>query len=644
MSSKVIVGRYELLEKIGDGGMAVVYKAKDRLLNRLVAVKILKPEYTNDEKFINNFRKESHAAASLSHPNIVSIYDVGREGNINYIVMELVEGKPLSKIIREEAPLNYNRVIDYTKQIASGLSAAHKHGIIHRDVKPHNILVNEDGIAKIADFGIAKAISTTTIVDGTNETVMGSVHYFSPEQARGGYVDEKSDIYSLGIVMYEMLTGEVPFDGDNPVTVALMQINDPLTPPSKLVAGIPPGLERIVIKATDKYQSNRFKSADDVITALNNLDLVSRVVGNSMFIQNEPKPAPQPAPQQREPAPATTSLYTDDEVQEPETKPPVKKKSKKKLIIVLSIIAAVIIGLLIAGYSLGMIGPKDIKVPNFKGKTVEQAERLAEKHDLRIEVVGYEKSNKYDTGEITQQDPDSGFMARKNQKVEVKVSKGSDESLVPNVVGKSEEQASKILEEIGYKVKVREVTSTKPEGEVIKQDPSAGEKAKKGDTITISVSNGKGKEKASVPNLLGCTKDEAESRIRNAGFAVGNVSSGYSDNYSEGTVMEQQYEAGQMVEKGAAISYKLSKGKKSTEGSVNIGVDLTSAPGDDEVVYLTVSVNDEDGPHNAISDRKMNRNDGNITVNVEGKGTGTITVILNGTAVERRKVDFAAGE
>ena len=292
MSSKVIVGRYELLEKIGDGGMAVVYKAKDRLLNRQVAVKILKPEYTNDEKFINHFRRESHAAASLSHPNIVSIFDVGREGNINYIVMELVEGKPLSKIIRDEAPLNYNRVIDYSKQIASGLSAAHKHGIIHRDVKPHNILVNEDGIAKIADFGIAKAISTTTIVDGTNETVMGSVHYFSPEQARGGYVDEKSDIYSLGIVMYEMLTGEVPFDADNPVTVALMHINDPITPPSKLVEGIPPGLERIVLKATDKYQSNRFKSAEEVIDALNNLDLVSRVVGTTMFMGGEITPPP----------------------------------------------------------------------------------------------------------------------------------------------------------------------------------------------------------------------------------------------------------------------------------------------------------------------------------------------------------------
>lgn len=646
MSSKVIVGRYELLEKIGDGGMAVVYKAKDRLLNRQVAVKILKPEYTNDEKFINNFRKESHAAASLSHPNIVSIYDVGKEGNINYIVMELVEGKPLSRIIKEEAPLNYNRVIDYTKQIASGLSAAHKHGIIHRDVKPHNILVNEDGIAKIADFGIAKAVSTTTIVDGTNETVMGSVHYFSPEQARGGYVDEKSDIYSLGIVMYEMLTGEVPFDGDNPVTVALMHINDPITPPSKLVGGIPPGLERIVLKATDKYQSNRFKSAEDVITALNNLDLVSRVVGNSMFVSQEEIPQqkiqPKPEPQ--------GSIYVDPVAEKPvetdrqnEVDPNGQKKKKKKIIIAVIILLVVICGLLIAAYFMGMIGPRDIKVPNLKGKTVEKAQQICESYDLRMEVVGYEKSNKYDTGEITQQDPDSGFMARKYQKIEVKVSKGSDSAVVPQVVGMSEEAATKMLEDLGYKVKVREVTDVKPKGEVLKQDPDAGTKLKKGNTISIDVSDGKGKEEVSVPSLLGLSEEQAKTKLTEAGLSAGNVSEGFSDDYEEGTVMEQQYEAGQKIEEGSSVSFKISKGSKSAEGSVDVDVNLDDAPGDDEIVYLTISVNDDNGAHNVISDRKMNRKDGTVTVNVEGKGKGTITVILNGSAVDRRNVDFSSG-
>ena len=219
MSSRLLSGRYELLEKIGDGGMAVVYKGKDRLLNRFIAIKILRPEFTKDASFVENFKRESQAAAGLSHPNIVSVYDVGKEGNINYIVMELVEGKNLSTIIAEEAPLDYRRVIDLTKQVASALRIAHKNKIIHRDVKPHNIMVTSDGVAKLADFGIAKAVNDATL--STNSKVIGSVHYFSPEQARGNYVDERSDIYSLGIVMYEMLTGRVPFDGDNPVSVAL---------------------------------------------------------------------------------------------------------------------------------------------------------------------------------------------------------------------------------------------------------------------------------------------------------------------------------------------------------------------------------------------------------------------------------------
>ena len=235
MSTRVLAGRYELLERIGSGGMAVVYKARDRMLNRYVAIKILKPEYTKDIKFIENFRRESQAAAGLSHPNVVVVYDVGREGNVHYIAMELVEGEPLSDLIEREAPLDYHRVIEITKQIASALSFAHKHQIIHRDVKPHNIMMTEDGqTAKITDFGIAKAVNSSTLVGNTG-TVMGSVHYFSPEQARGGYVDEKSDIYSLGIVMYEMLTGKVPFDGENPVSVALMHINNESVLPSELV-------------------------------------------------------------------------------------------------------------------------------------------------------------------------------------------------------------------------------------------------------------------------------------------------------------------------------------------------------------------------------------------------------------------------
>ena len=255
MASRVLSGRYELLEKIGDGGMAVVYKGRDKLLNRFIAVKILRPEFTKDATFVENFKRESQAAAGLSHPNIVGVYDVGREGNINYIVMELIDGQTLNKIIEEEAPMDYRKVIDISKQVAAALRVAHKNKIIHRDVKPHNIMITTDGVVKLADFGIARAVNDTTLSTGSK--IVGSVHYFSPEQARGNYVDERSDIYSLGIVMYEMLTGKVPFDGENPVTVALKHINEEIVPPRELEPGIPPALERCVMKATNKYQTKR---------------------------------------------------------------------------------------------------------------------------------------------------------------------------------------------------------------------------------------------------------------------------------------------------------------------------------------------------------------------------------------------------
>ena len=287
MSNKLLAGRYELIEKIGEGGMAVVYKGKDRLLNRYVAIKILRPEFTKDEQFIESFKRESQASARLSHANIVGVYDVGKEGNIHFIVMELIDGKVLSEVIKEKGRIEYKEAISIIRQVASALSLAHKNQIIHRDIKPHNILITSTGVAKLADFGIAKAVSAATIVGGNNK-IMGSVHYFSPEQARGAYVDERSDIYSLGIVLYEMLTGKVPFDGDNPVSIALMHINDPMPSLTKEVPGIPPQLEKIVNKATEKYQSNRYKTVDEMIKDLDDIEFITKVMGKDAFVVDSP--------------------------------------------------------------------------------------------------------------------------------------------------------------------------------------------------------------------------------------------------------------------------------------------------------------------------------------------------------------------
>lgn len=643
MSSKVLAGRYELIEKIGDGGMAIVYKAKDRLLNRSVAVKILKPEYLNDEKFINNFRKESHAAASLSHPNIVSIYDVGREGNINYIVMELVDGKPLSQIIRERAPLDYKLVVNYAKQIASGLAAAHKHGIIHRDVKPHNILINEDGIAKIADFGIAKAISTTTIVDGTNETIMGSVHYFSPEQARGGYVDEKSDIYSLGIVMYEMLTGDVPFDGDNPVSVALMHISDPITPPSKVVDGIPPGLERIVMRATDKFQSNRFKNAEEMIKALDDLTVVSRNVGDSVFIaQDSPnrKTENVKRPAQIGMAGANAGNNMSD-FDRSEYQRPAKKKKKWSVILIL--LLALIGGLAFAGMKLGIIGSANIEVPDFRGKTMEEAREIAEKKNIKVEVSKFDTSEEYSAGQVMSQDPDSGQMVRKNTVIKLVISKGSSNGVVPNVVGMQEDKATELLEGMGYKVKVREVASPKSKGEVVKQDPSPGTKVENGEIITLSISDGKGKEEAKVPSVIGMTESDAKKTLESAGFKVGNVTEKENSQYEKGKVIEQQYEAGSMLEKGKEINLVISKGKKDGGNkTINLYIDYSQA--ENEVFYMTVTLSDEKGTRTVRSNVQRKKSEEGESVSLKGKGKGKVTVIFDNKTIMKRNVNFETGE
>ncbi|MEG0919623.1 MAG: Stk1 family PASTA domain-containing Ser/Thr kinase [Anaerovoracaceae bacterium] len=639
MNNNVIAGRYELIEKIGDGGMAIVYKAKCKLLKRFVAIKILKPEFINDEKLVESFRRESHAAASLSHPNIVSIFDVGREGNIHYIVMELVTGATLSEVINREAPMNYKEVIDIAKQIAAGLSAAHKSGIVHRDVKPHNILITEDGIAKITDFGIARAVSHTTIVDKTNDRVMGSVHYFSPEQAKGNNVDEKSDIYSLGIVIFEMLTGKVPFDGDNPVTIALMQINEPITPPSTFVRGIPPQLEKIVLKATDKYPNNRFKSADEMISAFDNLQLVGRVVGASMYEGNKEN-------YKQKEDDFLKDFDNDDFIEDYEDYKPKKnkapkrkKKSKLKIIIPIAVIA--IIGALVGvGFAFGLFGPKDIKVPDVKGMTYEEAEKTLEDAKLEMEIGEYVYDKEYKIETVCAQDPDDGQMARKGQTVTVNISKGADKGVVPNLVGKTKDEAKRIIEEFGYKLgEIKVVKGEEPKDTVIKQDPTAGSEAAKDNIINIEVSDGEGKEESAVPNLLGMTLGDAKTSLKNEGFKLGKVSYGVSDTYGEGEIMWQQYNSGTKLEKGSAINIRISQGQSST---LDFYVDFSAAK--EDVFYMTVTVSDDNGTRNIITRDQKKKANGGENIKIKGTGKGTITVIFDDETVMQKRVDFSAGD
>lgn len=564
MSNKVLAGRYELFERIGEGGMSVVYKAKDKLLNRFVAIKILKPQFINDHKFIDSFRRESQAAASMSHPNIVNIYDVGREGNIHYIVMELIEGRTLSDYIKDHGQMSYPKVIALSKQIAAALAFAHKNHIIHRDVKPHNVMITPNGTAKITDFGIAKAVNSATIVDNT-DGIIGSVHYFSPEQARGGYVDEKSDIYSLGIVMYEMLTGRVPFDGDNPVNIALMHINGEMVPPSKLVDGVPPALEHIILKCTDKYPVNRYASAEELIEALNNLEFIGSVVGDSVLMGGKTGTIKNMQTQ----GPIAETDYDDGEDEEESRsdknrkngkKEPMDKK-KKLIIIIAAVVAAIVLGLVVA-FATGLLGGKEIEAPSFKGMTLEEAQEAATEYDLKVKKGDEVVSEDVEKGKIVSQDPEEGTKIKTGSTIKVNISKGLGDGDVPNLVGKKQDELASYLEAAGFSLgSVTSEAGEEESGTVIRQDPAAGSTAEKGTAINVVVSDGS-KAQAVVPYLVGKTIGDAQAALKNAGLTIGEVSYDYSSTYAEGEVMWQQYDANAQLDKGTSVKVRVSKGKE----------------------------------------------------------------------------------
>lgn len=576
--SKLLAGRYELIEKIGEGGMAVVYKAKDRLLNRYVAIKILRPEFTQDEQFLDSFKRESQAAAGLQHPNIVSIYDVGRTGNINFIVMELVDGRPLSDFIKENGHLDYKTTIDIAKQVASALAIAHKHQIIHRDVKPHNIMITSDGVAKLTDFGIARAVSKATMVADTSK-IIGSVHYFSPEQARGAYVDERSDIYSLGIVMFEMLTGRVPFDGETPVEVALKHINEDVPSPAKLVPGIPPALDKVVLKATDKYQTERYKSADEMLEALKNVEFVTQMVGDRVFAGETDN---KPRRDESLVAPVMSSRREDREQEmviapanprKPKAKPDDKKKKKRAIII--GVAAAAILALFGILYVSGIIGGrgKEVTVPDVKGMSYSEAKEVLEAKGLKIEKADEPiASQKIEKGKIVSQTPSKNSKVKKGRTVRVILSAGNTELKVPDLKGLSYKEAKTLLSEMGLQIsKGDEVDSDSvAEGLIASQYPSAKTKVDKGDIITVNIS--KGKKDAVIPKLVGTTftsESDVSDILSKYGYKLGKVS--YEESYeTPGTIIKQSPDAGTTAEKKTSVDIVISKAKsKATVPNLN---------------------------------------------------------------------------
>lgn len=558
MISKVLNNRYEIIELIGRGGMAYVYKAKDRKLNRYVAVKVLREEYTENEQFIKKFDRESQAAAGLSHPNIVSVYDVGVEGDIYYIIMEYVDGITLKQYLNKKGHLDYKEATRFIIDVAAALKCAHEHKIIHRDIKPHNILLTRDLVPKVADFGIARAITSSTVTM-TNQT-MGSVHYISPEQARGGFVDERSDLYSLGIMYYELLTGQLPFDEENTVTIAIKHIQEELVPPKEILPDIPASVNDIVVKLTHKKPEDRYQNMDELIDDLEKImvDANAPVGDNGSAVSDETQIIGDEGLFKIEPVtgPIESGYHEDDEEEDDLAQ---AQRKKKKKIIAFSI-AGGILAIILIVILMNTLTTKAVMVPNVKNMTQEQATQELEKAGLKLEVENQVYSSDVESGKIVSQNPEEGREMKKGQTVKVTVSKGTQNVTVPKVIGLSEAEATAAIDKLKLVKNVkREYNSDVATGIVYSVDPGEGVSVAEGTSITLYVS--KGQDLVTVPGIVGLSESAAEAQIEDSGLSVGRVTTSESDTVSAGLVISQSPTEGTQTERGTSINFVVSSGK-----------------------------------------------------------------------------------
>lgn len=684
MIGRILGNRYEIIEKIGGGGMSNVYKARCNVLNRFVAIKILRDELISDPDFVAKFKQESLSAASLAHPNIVNIYDTGIEGDIYYIVMEYVKGETLKKYINKKGRLSETETIKISRQVAEALKHAHSNNIVHRDIKPHNILITEEGIAKVTDFGIARAATSSTINNTSN--VIGSVHYFSPEQARGGYVDDKSDIYSLGIVMYEMITGVVPFDADNHISVAMKQIQEKPLPPSKKVKNlqISKGFEDIIMKCLEKHQSFRFQNTDELIRKLDSLNGFSSAVKTEEEIIDSPTmvlPVLGDMKENKvididiidqESDNAFKSFFgeTDSSVNHEKNN---KKKAKTDMedkneknnntkITIAAVLSALVVALIggVIAFKAFLYVP-EITVPNLIGRNEEEAQKIVEDLGLEFKVSDRQFSSEYDEGEIIEQSVEEGSKLKEDYPLEVVVSMGVKNITVPNLVGKYAIEAGIILADAGLSEgRVTEENSDKyAAGRIIDQYPAANKPAEAKDKVDYVVSLGPKVVYVKMPDLSGLELETAKLLIVQSNLAVGEVTEEPSNDVAVGQVMRQSVAAGQEVEQGTSIWMTVSSGKAEEPGTENPGTGEpgTQEPGTEEPNYegtypLTIALPQDkdtvnvviqrvtDGGREIVYSQEVKTSEQSIIVNLQGSGIQVYEIYMDNELYVTKEINF----
>ena len=643
---KTLGARYEILKEIGEGGMATVYKARCKLLNRYVAVKVLKNEYSRDLEFVKRFRAEAQSAASLTHPNIVSVYDVGEENGNNYIVMELLEGDTLKDEIEKKGKLPSDVVLKYASQIASALEAAHNSKIVHRDIKPQNIVLTSNNIAKVTDFGIAKMSSKDTITSASS--TMGSVHYFSPEHAKGCYTDEKSDIYSLGVVMYEMATGKLPFNADTPVTVALKQIQEDPVPPKDIEPSVSLALNDIILKAMAKKPSDRYQSAsamlDDIFAAINNPSHIfykAEEKKSSGFTQVVPiigvKPEDKPKLEDAE--------FGGRKGMRENTKEKKSKSKKNVMIVSICIIAAISLT------GLGILAAKLIKTinskkpvenvdvitvaPNLIGQVYEDIKAEYEKKGLALTVGKYVNDAEHEAGVIVYQSVKEGEKIV-GGKIEVNISKGAETVTMIEVVGKDYKVAKYELESLGLKPVFKFEKNDKVEANlIIEQEVKKGEIVNKGKEINIKVSEGNGKVKVIVPGVIGDKYSDAKAELDKLKLVV-NVNYDTDTSKADGVVLAQSIKQNSEVDEGTMIELTVNRLQKTTTVTIPIST-LAAGKTGNIVVRVEATV---EGVTNTVYNATVSEPYANTTVSINGFSDAKIKIYIDNTLVSEKTITF----
>ncbi|MGI9859857.1 Stk1 family PASTA domain-containing Ser/Thr kinase [Moorella naiadis] len=596
MIGKILEGRYEIISELGGGGMARVYRGQDRLLNRSITIKILREQYASDKEFLTRFQREAQAVASLSHPNVVSIYDVGQDDGLHYLIMEYVEGRSLKDLISERAPLPPLEAIDIAQQICDALEHAHENGVVHRDIKPHNILITRNGRVKVTDFGIAQAVSEVTMSQSGN--MIGSVHYLAPEQARGGVVGATADIYSLGIVLYEMLTGILPFQGETPVAVAIKHLQESPRPLRDLNPNVPPALERIVMRSLEKDPYRRYPSA---AALRSDLRAVKNALADASFATQV-----LPAIEALDPLPATPH-----------------KPRRRPRVWAWVLVALLFLGLAAAGLWAGFryyLAVGETQVPAVVGLPEGQALDQLAAAGLRGQVGARQYDASIPAGQVMAQDPAANARVRRGRVVTLTVSQGKKLVRVPSVVGQTERNARLMLENANFKVAadtLKVYHPTIPAGSVVDQNPPADSQQPEGAEVRLILSQGPEPQFTTVPKLIGSTLAEAQQKLQEAKLTQGTLTYQRSDDQFQDIILAQDPREGTSVLQGSAINLVVSQGPGPVQKQVAVTID--PAP-DDKDHEVRVVVTDAKGTNEVLKKKQKKGQQIQAVVNYFGKG------------------------